>query len=96
MIVLAHQPILYPPGLVVSVEDNGPGQDRIDWGPLAALPSYCPVPSGVFGFERSIRSSPLGVSYRCARRRPDASTGMATGPGPKRKRGGGNCHVIPP
>jgi hypothetical protein len=50
MIVLAPQPILYPPGLVVSVEDNAPGQDSIAWGPLEALPSDCPVPSGVFGF----------------------------------------------
>jgi hypothetical protein len=49
MIVLAPQPNLFPPGLVVSVEDNGPSQDRVDWGPLAALPSDCPVPSGVFG-----------------------------------------------
>ena len=49
MIVLAPEPNLVPPGIVVSVEDNGPGQDRIGWRPLAVLPSDCPVPSGVLG-----------------------------------------------
>jgi hypothetical protein len=47
MVVLAPQPNLNPPGLVVSVEDNGPGQDRIDWYPVAVLPSGCPIPSAV-------------------------------------------------
>jgi hypothetical protein len=47
MIVLAPAPDQYPPGLAVSVEDNGPGQDRIDWRPVAVLPSSCPVASAV-------------------------------------------------
>jgi hypothetical protein len=34
-------------GLEISVEDNGPAQDRIDPQPLTALPSACPVPSEV-------------------------------------------------
>ena len=49
MIVPAPEPNLVPPGIVVSVEDNGPGQDSIGWQPLAALPSDCPLPSGVLG-----------------------------------------------
>jgi hypothetical protein len=47
--------LLAPPsaiaGLVVSVEDNGPGQDRIAWRAETTLPGDCPVPSGVFGTE---------------------------------------------
>ena len=46
MIVLAPEPNLFPPGILVSVEDNGPGQDSIGSRPLAALPSDCPVSSG--------------------------------------------------
>jgi hypothetical protein len=38
-------------GLEISVEDNGPGpgQDRLDWHPISALPSDCPAPSEVLG-----------------------------------------------
>lgn len=49
MIVLAPEPNLFPPGIAVSVEDNGPGQDSIGWEPLAELPSDCPLPSGILG-----------------------------------------------
>jgi hypothetical protein len=36
-------------GLEISVEDNGPGpgQDRLDWHTISALPSACPAPSSV-------------------------------------------------
>jgi len=35
-------------GLVISVEDNGPGEDRIDWHTVSVVPADCPVPSQVF------------------------------------------------
>jgi hypothetical protein len=47
-ILLAPEPSAIA-GILVWVEDNGPGQDRIEWQVLTALPSACPVPSGVFG-----------------------------------------------
>jgi hypothetical protein len=34
-------------GLVVAVQDDGPGQDRIDYHTVATLPDSCPVPSAV-------------------------------------------------
>jgi hypothetical protein len=49
IIVLAPEPDLFPPGILVSVEDNGPSQDSIGWQPLATLPSDCPLPSAVLG-----------------------------------------------
>jgi len=41
-------------GLVISVEDNGPIGDRIEWRPVVgSLPSDCLPPSGVFGSPTS-------------------------------------------
>jgi hypothetical protein len=34
-------------GGVISVEDNGAGQDRLDWNFVETLPSACPVPVAV-------------------------------------------------
>ena len=36
-------------GLVISVEDNGPGLDSINWQLAATRPGDCPVPSEVLG-----------------------------------------------
>jgi hypothetical protein len=35
-------------GVAVAVEDDGPGNDRIDFHVLTVLPSNCPVPAQVF------------------------------------------------
>jgi hypothetical protein len=36
-------------GLLISVEDGGPGQDKLDWRTVSGVaPSDCPVPSEVF------------------------------------------------
>ena len=34
-------------GLVISVEDNGPAQDALDWRAVPAVPADCPVPDDV-------------------------------------------------
>jgi hypothetical protein len=36
-------------GLEISVEDGGPGQDRLTWHTISALPADCPAPSEVLG-----------------------------------------------
>jgi hypothetical protein len=40
-------------GLEISVEDDGPGQDRLDWHVISALPSACPAPSNVLAGTES-------------------------------------------
>jgi hypothetical protein len=40
-------------GLVISVEDNGPGQDAINWHVATVAPDGCPVPSEVAGATTS-------------------------------------------
>jgi hypothetical protein len=47
MIVRAPDPTSDVAGLAIAVQDDGPGQDRIDFHTLAALPGDCPVPSEV-------------------------------------------------
>ena len=48
MILRAPVPGSDVAGLAMAVQDDGPGQDRIDYHTLATLPVDCPVPSEVF------------------------------------------------
>lgn len=45
MVVRAPEATSSIAGLAISVEDGGPGQDKIDWHTVMTLPSDCPVPS---------------------------------------------------
>jgi hypothetical protein len=47
MIVRAPEPTSDIAGLAIAVQDDGPGQDRIDFHTVAALPNDCPVPGQV-------------------------------------------------
>jgi hypothetical protein len=47
MIFRASEPTSDIAGLAIAVQDDGPGQDRIDFHTVAALPDDCPVPTEV-------------------------------------------------
>jgi hypothetical protein len=47
MIFRAPEPTSDIAGLAIAVQDDGPGQDRIDFHTVAALPNDCPAPSEV-------------------------------------------------
>ena len=52
-----------PAGVLISVEDNdGAGEDRLDWNFVSALPAECPAPTAVFGTIRlgdiTVRDAP--------------------------------------
>jgi hypothetical protein len=47
MIFRAPEPTSDIAGLAIAVQDDGPGQDRIDFHTLAALPGDCPAPGEV-------------------------------------------------
>jgi hypothetical protein len=47
MIFRAPEPTSAVAGLAIAVQDDGPGQDRIDFHTVAALPNDCPVPGEV-------------------------------------------------